>query len=283
MTPPHPHPYHPPTLELPQYAPPTRSRATLLIMFCGTSGALLAAAWQSMSRMNASLTARAKAAAAWFLFCGLLHVHFEGYFVKHRRALAGRTDVVAELWKEYALSDSRYLAQDDFVVAIEALTVVRSPLPAGESETLMGDSCSSARCVCSRSSPSSETAPGCIPPACSPAAATSTACSCTSSPHLCSTTSTAAPSRCISGATMSAATCRGCSCPPSSGGGRPEPWPGPRRRGSSSKLCDGDCVAGGTELTAAVGCGDSSGDRPFLCSFRAVAVVTVDVHLEWTR
>jgi len=74
--------------------------------------------------MNASLTARAKATATWFLLCGLLHVHFEGYFVKHRRALAGRTDVVAELWKEYTLSDSRYLVQDDFVVAIEALTVL---------------------------------------------------------------------------------------------------------------------------------------------------------------
>jgi len=40
-------------------------------------------------------------------------------------------------------------------------------------------------------------------------------------------------------------------------------------------------LAGGSELKAAIGCGDSDdGDRPFLCSFRAVAVVTVDVHLE---
>jgi hypothetical protein len=55
---------------------------------------------------------------------GLLHLHFEGYYIKYRHDLASRTDIVAEVWKEYALSDSRYLSKDPFVVSIEALTVV---------------------------------------------------------------------------------------------------------------------------------------------------------------
>ncbi|KAF8541264.1 Emopamil-binding protein [Trichophaea hybrida] len=81
-----------------------------------------------MPLVNPTLTTRAKATASWFLYCGLLHIHFEGYFVKHRRTLSSRTDFVGELWKEYSLSDSRYLlngkGEGEFVLGIEALTVI---------------------------------------------------------------------------------------------------------------------------------------------------------------
>jgi cholestenol Delta-isomerase len=33
-------------------------------------------------------------------------------------------DVIGQLWKEYAKSDSRYLVSDSFVVSIETITVV---------------------------------------------------------------------------------------------------------------------------------------------------------------
>lgn len=121
----HPHPYYPPTLVLPSYAAPVYALPTLLGIFAGIGGLVLLLAWQLMSYLNPTLTPRSKLTASWFLFCGLLHIHFEGYFVKYRRTLAGRSDLVAELWKEYAQSDSRYLTQDSFVVGIEALTVVR--------------------------------------------------------------------------------------------------------------------------------------------------------------
>lgn len=35
----------------------------------------------------------------------------------------------AQLWKEYSLSDSRYLTSDAFTVSVEAITVVRIPFP----------------------------------------------------------------------------------------------------------------------------------------------------------
>lgn len=35
----------------------------------------------------------------------------------------------AQLWKEYTLSDSRYLTLDVFTVCVETITVVRSSLP----------------------------------------------------------------------------------------------------------------------------------------------------------
>ncbi|KAA8895873.1 Emopamil-binding protein [Sphaerosporella brunnea] len=118
------HPYYPPTLSLPHYAPPSHAVSTLLLGMALLSAAALALAWHVMTRLNPTLSRRAKAAAAWFLFSGLLHVHFEGYYVKHRATLAARRDFAADLWKEYAKSDSRYLARDSFVVAIEGLTVI---------------------------------------------------------------------------------------------------------------------------------------------------------------
>lgn len=124
------HPYHPATLDLPSYTATTVSPATLAPLLGGLGLAVLALAWRLLAALNPTLTVRARATACWFLFCGLLHIHFEGYFVRHRRSLAARTDLVGALWKEYALSDSRYLlagaGEGQFVFAIEVLTVVRA-------------------------------------------------------------------------------------------------------------------------------------------------------------
>jgi cholestenol delta-isomerase len=37
--------------------------------------------------------------------------------------------VFGQLWKEYALSDSRYMTQDMFVFCVEAMTAVSDNLP----------------------------------------------------------------------------------------------------------------------------------------------------------
>ncbi|PHH53533.1 3-beta-hydroxysteroid-Delta(8),Delta(7)-isomerase [Ceratocystis fimbriata CBS 114723] len=71
----------------------------------------------------------------WFSLCAFLHCCFEGYFVFFHRSLAGRQDLFAQLWKEYGLSDSRYLVSDPFMLvwgplslAAVAAIVLRSPL-----------------------------------------------------------------------------------------------------------------------------------------------------------
>jgi hypothetical protein len=46
------------------------------------------------------------------------------YFVAYHGRIAGMQNLFARLWKEYALSDSRYLTHDPFILSIEALTVV---------------------------------------------------------------------------------------------------------------------------------------------------------------
>ncbi|KAM7197033.1 Emopamil-binding protein [Naviculisporaceae sp. PSN 640] len=60
----------------------------------------------------------------WFLLCGFLHCFFESYYVLNYDTLASKQTLFAQLWKEYSLSDSRYLSQDLFVLTIESLTVL---------------------------------------------------------------------------------------------------------------------------------------------------------------
>ncbi len=57
---------------------------------------------------------------------------YSGYFVLHHATIPSSQTLFAQLWKEYALSDSRYLTSDPFMLCIETLTVVHmspSPLP----------------------------------------------------------------------------------------------------------------------------------------------------------
>lgn len=53
---------------------------------------------------------------------GFIHLSFEAYFVVNNRTLASSQTLFGQLWKEYSLSDSRYLTSDAFVVCMEAIT-----------------------------------------------------------------------------------------------------------------------------------------------------------------
>lgn len=39
-------------------------------------------------------------------------------------SLASSSNLFAQLWKEYALSDSRYLTSDPFMICVETITAV---------------------------------------------------------------------------------------------------------------------------------------------------------------
>lgn len=54
---------------------------------------------------------------------GTLHGFFEGYFVLNYATLGESQSLFAQLWKEYSLSDSRYLTGDPTVLCAEAITV----------------------------------------------------------------------------------------------------------------------------------------------------------------
>ncbi len=49
----------------------------------------------------------------------------KGYFIFFKGGIVSQNTLFAMLWKEYALSDSRYLTGDLFTLCIETITVVR--------------------------------------------------------------------------------------------------------------------------------------------------------------
>lgn len=49
----------------------------------------------------------------------------QGYFIYFKGELVSQHTLFAMLWKEYTLSDSRYLTGDVFTLCIETITVVR--------------------------------------------------------------------------------------------------------------------------------------------------------------
>ncbi|GAB5590501.1 hypothetical protein Unana1_05401 [Umbelopsis nana] len=59
----------------------------------------------------------------WFGLCALTHCSFEAYWVWFNKTVASRTDIPAELLREYANSDSRYMVSDPLVLTLETMTV----------------------------------------------------------------------------------------------------------------------------------------------------------------
>lgn len=47
-----------------------------------------------------------------------------GYFIFNHATIASSQNLFAQLWREYALSDSRYLTSDPFMLSVESITVV---------------------------------------------------------------------------------------------------------------------------------------------------------------
>ncbi|KFH48197.1 3-beta-hydroxysteroid-Delta(8),Delta(7)-isomerase-like protein [Hapsidospora chrysogenum ATCC 11550] len=118
------HPYFPPSAVLPGYAVNTMDAATLVACFVAGSGAILTTAYTIISRARPGLARSDILAALWFVLCGFIHFFFEGYFAFNYDNMPAQLDLFGQLWKEYSLSDSRYLTQDSFVVTMEAATAI---------------------------------------------------------------------------------------------------------------------------------------------------------------
>ena len=146
------HPYFPRDAIISNYEPNAASLGAILCHFASLTLAFVAAGLYVGKRVSPSLGIDELGAMAWFLLCKprhalaqrlactystsadsvgclhpgfFLHAFFEGYFVLYHASLAGSQGLFAQLWKEYALSDSRYMTSDPFMLCIETLTVVR--------------------------------------------------------------------------------------------------------------------------------------------------------------
>ncbi|KAK8055835.1 EBDP2 [Apiospora rasikravindrae] len=117
------HPYYPLGVAIPNYQANSASVPVLLVSLGGMLASVLVAASTVALRVNPSLTKANLALFCWFVLCGSLHCFFEGYFVFNHDTVASSQNLFAQLWKEYALSDSRYLTSDPFMLSVESITV----------------------------------------------------------------------------------------------------------------------------------------------------------------
>ncbi|KAL2267791.1 hypothetical protein VTJ83DRAFT_5068 [Remersonia thermophila] len=123
------HPYYPTTATIGGgYTPNTLSTPTLLAIFATGCTAILGATSLGVPRLAARRGIRLSYAdlgtVMWFVLCGFIHTFFEGYFAYNFRAMGSLQDIFGQLWKEYSLSDSRYLTKSAPVLCIEAFTAI---------------------------------------------------------------------------------------------------------------------------------------------------------------
>lgn len=118
------HPYYPLNAEITHYAANKTSVPSLLAIFFTTCSLLFTTTTLLARALNPHLTRAQVATVIWFVLSGSIHLVFEGYYVAHGADLGGSQSVIAQMWKEYAFSDSRYLTRNGFVWCVESLTVV---------------------------------------------------------------------------------------------------------------------------------------------------------------
>ena len=116
------HPYFPRNIDVGIYIEHERKATELLALSASSFTLLAVALWWSLSKAVSRLRPLDKSIAVWFVLTGVIHVVFEGYWVYNHELIGGKQDILGQLWKEYALSDSRYMTSDSFVLAAETLS-----------------------------------------------------------------------------------------------------------------------------------------------------------------
>lgn len=103
---------------------PIQGWRCLIRLWC--CGSFLVSTFQSnpFSRCKRYLNTELGINKHYHITAGSIHCFFEGYFVLNNTHIASNTDFFAQLWKEYSLSDSRYMTSDPFLLCIETWTVV---------------------------------------------------------------------------------------------------------------------------------------------------------------
>ncbi|KAI4789551.1 Emopamil-binding protein [Aureobasidium sp. EXF-8845] len=118
------HPYYPLDVSIVGYLANESTVLSLLGSFVAGCATIFGSTYLAVKRMNSGLPATELITVMWFVLCGCIHLFFEGYFAYNHGNMAGLQTVFGQLWKEYALSDSRYITQDMFVFCVEAMTAV---------------------------------------------------------------------------------------------------------------------------------------------------------------
>ncbi|CAG8903245.1 unnamed protein product [Penicillium egyptiacum] len=96
------HNYYPPTIHLPKYVDNESSAVSIIIQFGFLWAAVVGMAFVVICRLRPNASQSDKLAFVWMCLSS--------------------QELFGQLWKEYSLSDSRYLTSDAFLVCMEAVT-----------------------------------------------------------------------------------------------------------------------------------------------------------------
>ncbi|KAE8150863.1 Emopamil-binding protein [Aspergillus avenaceus] len=118
------HPYYPIDAPINGYTANETPLLELLTLASIGSTVLLGTVFALARYLQPSLTKADRIAILWFFFSGITHCLFEGYFIINHKSMASAQDFFGQLWKEYALSDSRYMTADTMVLCMETMTVL---------------------------------------------------------------------------------------------------------------------------------------------------------------
>ncbi|KAI8576362.1 hypothetical protein K450DRAFT_257411 [Umbelopsis ramanniana AG] len=138
-----PHPYYPPDLQIDNYVPNSLPTMVLLAWVIATVVTWLTTMYIISGTAVHMKPGKDRLIFCWFSICALTHCFFEVYWVCFSKTVASRKDFLAELWREYAHSDSRYMVSDPLVLTLEIMTV-----------TIIGPLCVLAMIALYRNSPS---------------------------------------------------------------------------------------------------------------------------------
>ncbi|KAJ5090279.1 emopamil binding protein [Penicillium argentinense] len=116
------HNYYPPGVKLPHFVPNEDSVISLIARFGALWVAVSIGATFLIRRLDLKTSFADQVTFVWMCLTGWIHLFFEAHFVLNHVELAGDQSLFGQLWKEYSLSDSRYLTSDSFLVSMEAVT-----------------------------------------------------------------------------------------------------------------------------------------------------------------
>ncbi|KAJ2153218.1 hypothetical protein J3B01_002002 [Coemansia erecta] len=118
------HPYYPRDAPLSHYVPSTFNVCEAFVTLGSAIAVLMFTSFVLIRKSRHQLTCTDKFVVVWMLVCAGIHIVLEGYFSFNHKNLAGMQTIMADLWREYSHSDSRYLTSDPFTVIMEGITAV---------------------------------------------------------------------------------------------------------------------------------------------------------------
>ncbi|CAG8947215.1 unnamed protein product [Penicillium salamii] len=116
------HNYYPPSIELPHFVDNESPVIPLILRFGVLWAAVIVGSYSLITHLRPTYKLSDRIAFVWMCLTGFIHLFFEAHFVIYHESLAGRQGLFDQLWKEYSLSDSRYLTSDAFLISMEAVT-----------------------------------------------------------------------------------------------------------------------------------------------------------------